>query len=1111
MKMTFKLALVSVGLLSCLMGGTSDSQTTTTLEPVNLENVIDGTVSPPEVEVEKPRYFNPGCRSWEFRCSESFECLPPDRYCNGLIECPNGEDEPAGCSPCNKTYYGEVGRTYELEVRRPSEDQLPFLCHLNFTAGGRSMGELVQITFEAFSVGTFESFTLDGCPDGHVSIAEWGRPSTGGQWCGSAWGYTVYYSETPSVNLTLQLTRLLPPQHLSSGYTFEFRLFYKFLRLIDARIRYGNTTAVNLALNGGGTKAESITYGNSSGATTNNSSVNSSMSGSSKPASSSILPAESSSSSANTVPTSTSRFYRGRLHSGSYCDRVLENCSRKQCRVQSPNYPGIYQRNLTCSFRIRERNVPKGKHALIAVRQSNNGHHSNHQQQQHGQQRNNGQLTKFDNSDTAFRIWDRCNVVQDFIEIRDGDKNAPVLAHLCSGETVPEIISSGPEMLVKFHTSPYGNPFHPLPLSHLPGFELEVQVYFVDKESPTYIEHGKKCEFFLNTFDNSSGLLESPMHSIPPNTTCHYRFKGQKNEVVWLSFIKYHVPNELLLFDTSGDCDVQLQLWDGDVKGHETSEGVPLMGQFCRDDKPKLCDHTLLSNSSRKTRPCDITESYVSTGPELTVAHSIRYSNVLYPVSFVLRYEFVDLSQEGTQLSINPCDRIFKAGGGRFYSPKITFLYGRGGQRNLNCAYHFESPNEKQRLEITFNRAGFGKKGCSSSYNRETGRYQCHKSNYLGGVDSGIAHLSISEQPWPGIEILRDCVCQNISEPLVISTNTGKHVVVKFTVTDMSVTDDYEDYYFDATFKFVAHSDNLSNGCINPWKSRRLKGSSGEITVRNGVNGNKYSLEETSHGNHSNSLSSGGTGGSSVCTHQPWLIEPEDPMANFIYLKVKGAQMNQKTTHQKLSSPKNSTQCATKNRILVYSVGMTDHAHVICPLPVIGPEDDSNDGVVELFSEGWSGMLLASIRKEVQMRHSRSFIIEFLQREPGNFAVTWMEVSKNPALTLPRSMLMISPPDCPHSCPELGACISPELWCDGLRHCPSGNDEREVNCAIRGGFPLTLLNSAFFIAALVAFLVLASGLSLCFWKYQKHRREHQKNVIVSVTEHTFLEFKSGLC
>lgn len=64
------------------------------------------------------------------------------------------------------------------------------------------------MSFESFSVGTFESFTTEGCPDGYISIREIGRPAPGGKWCGSAWGYTVYYSETSSINLTLHLERL---------------------------------------------------------------------------------------------------------------------------------------------------------------------------------------------------------------------------------------------------------------------------------------------------------------------------------------------------------------------------------------------------------------------------------------------------------------------------------------------------------------------------------------------------------------------------------------------------------------------------------------------------------------------------------------------------------------------------------------------------------------------------------------------------------------------------------------------------------------------------------------------------------------------------------------
>lgn len=69
-------------------------------------------------------------------------------------------------------------------------------------------------------MGTFESFTSSGCPDGFISIRESNRPASDGKWCGSAWGYTVYYSETPSVNLTLSLNRL--PQQVG-GYEIIYQ------------------------------------------------------------------------------------------------------------------------------------------------------------------------------------------------------------------------------------------------------------------------------------------------------------------------------------------------------------------------------------------------------------------------------------------------------------------------------------------------------------------------------------------------------------------------------------------------------------------------------------------------------------------------------------------------------------------------------------------------------------------------------------------------------------------------------------------------------------------------------------------------------------------------
>lgn len=75
-----------------------------------------------------------------------------------------------------------------------------------------------QLTFDTFTVGKFVSFTSDGCPDGHMTIVERSPSPPTGQWCGSAWGYTVYFSESDSINMTLRLDRL--SQQVSFFFNF---------------------------------------------------------------------------------------------------------------------------------------------------------------------------------------------------------------------------------------------------------------------------------------------------------------------------------------------------------------------------------------------------------------------------------------------------------------------------------------------------------------------------------------------------------------------------------------------------------------------------------------------------------------------------------------------------------------------------------------------------------------------------------------------------------------------------------------------------------------------------------------------------------------------------
>jgi hypothetical protein len=140
-----------------------------------------------------------------------------------------------------------------------------------------------QLNFIKFTVGRLVPYnTHDECLDGYMLISEQGLPKLNGKWCGTAEGYTIYYSETRSVNLSLRLDKVVQLSGIASsnsisdgssssssnnnnninnnnnnkklgvtsgenaivdsrssslGQNFEFKLMYKFLSTKDAKLR----------------------------------------------------------------------------------------------------------------------------------------------------------------------------------------------------------------------------------------------------------------------------------------------------------------------------------------------------------------------------------------------------------------------------------------------------------------------------------------------------------------------------------------------------------------------------------------------------------------------------------------------------------------------------------------------------------------------------------------------------------------------------------------------------------------------------------------------------------------------------------------------------------
>lgn len=139
-----------------------------------------------------------------------------------------------------------------------------------------------------------------------------------------------------------------------------------------------------------------------------------------------------------------------------------------------------------------------------------------------------------------------------------------------------------------------GDEARPVRARHATRERVGFQVTFVDAESPTYAKN-KRCEFWLR--GTGGGVLASPRHSLPRNSTCLYHLRGsgptppsptpprplpkfpeqrpgtvwrrpaprppQPQFRVWLSILKFHVGTSLS--STDEDCSTTLIVWDGEM------------------------------------------------------------------------------------------------------------------------------------------------------------------------------------------------------------------------------------------------------------------------------------------------------------------------------------------------------------------------------------------------------------------------------------------------------------------------------------------------------------------------------------------------------------------
>jgi len=712
-----------------------------------------------------------------------------------------------------------------------------------------------------------------------MQIDELSRPLGHGYWCGTSWGSNVYYSETSAVTLILRVFNLTetPATDNQGGPNAEeavlLRLSYRFLRKTEAVLRYGAPYRPH---------------------------------------------------------------YLGKTIRRTLCDRYYENCDKRLCKLQSPNFPGMYPRNLTCHYKVHQSSAPAGKVPLVRIKQTN-------PHLIYIKDRNSPHLKR----DRQLALDDSCDVLHDFFKIHDGNSTkSPVLLKACKGGQLSEITASGPDIMLYFHVSPYDFPFQDSPRRKIYGFQFDVEVLFVDIESTAYIRKPSSipvlppmiaeeinthppCNWEMRSSARRSGYVQAPKHSLLPNTTCTWKLIGGIGEVVWLSFLHYrHIVHKEM--PKPKKCSNTLTIHDGATKN------ATMLANVCRTEEyPKVC-------GGGAAIACPPDDSYISKTPLLTITVHFAAGTLASHVEFLARYEFVRRRQWGLQTpNGNSCDRTFGTSPDRlFASPRDVFFFGRGGNRKLHCTYTFTA-GHNQHISLRVIRARMGDH-CRTILEGSSKRYECSNK----GMDD-YPSLWIVEELWPGIEMRRACLC-DVNHAINIRSYTNKLRII-FNIPHMGPNDDYTDFFFEGEYELIpAMRYELDSDCMST--NRKYDIPHGNFTVGAGL------LADS-------------------CASLPRIITPPD--GGYLFVRVNGFKAS-------------DVNCGIASRINVYGVGGYSPLASICPEP--------GEEMTQVFSDGWERR--PYYNRTGPIEPSRALIIEYTGNYSGRSLVNWISVWRPVTMSL---------------------------------------------------------------------------------------------------------------
>lgn len=304
---------------------------------------------------------------------------------------------------------------------------------------------------------------------------------------------------------------------------------------------------------------------------------------------------------------------------------------------------------------------------------------------------------------------------------------------------------------------------------------------------------------------------------------------------------------------------------------------------------------------------------------------------------------------------------------------------------------------------------------CTSDPDPHTGRPRC-----VPEVGSREAHLTLYEAPWKDMRLPRACLCDNTSHLPLTHVSSGRALEIIFVVDRQAPHEDFETLFFHASFELLKVPE-----CP---RKQRVRGEGGEL---------RFVSPPLSRPDI-------------YCEGLPWLVEARENHSLFLLTWGWFLPLEPGPTAADAGGPNTETpKCPTSNRILLYSGRPPRLLKVVCPA-----EPGAREYAVHVFSEEWLGK---GDEDWTGPPKPPTLLLDFVAREAGQAAASWLEISKSRAAL--RRQLRIPDKnsdnetaqngDCPHRCPELGACIAPSLWCDGTPHCPSGHDEEHCGSGAR--------------------------------------------------------------